>query len=533
MYSMRLNLSILLLSFQLLFLIICPLSFANNLIISNVSLEDRDAAANTAIVEFDISWENSWRDTTNHDAIWIILKVTKSSVVYHGMMKEAGTDPLGTSTGSNEDIEIYIPSDKTGAFIRPKATSSGAIGSENVRLKLDYVASPLSAADTDSLVVKVIGIEMVYIPQAPFRAGDTSSTANFQRSSTGSDTSPWYIASEAAIRTNTGSFYYQTGSNTYEDVLGTTLTIPAAFPKGYAAFYCMKYEVTEGLWVDFIQSLTAAQQTNRDITLSTGKNSDSVVNRNTYCQTSAACTGVIYGTTSVSTSRPDRAMSYMSWMDMLAFLDWAALRPMTELEFEKISRGPVSAVSGEYAWGSASITAAATISTSPETGLETISTASANAHYGNITLSRGDDFLGAASTTGPLRVGIFATGSSTRATSGAGYYGVMELSGNADEFVITVGNSDGRNYGGLHGDGVLVAAAVGAAYTGNANTTNWPHTDTQSTARGVIDADGSGRRGGNWSDAAALLAVSYREKAASVDAARRSGFGGRGVRTYP
>ena len=42
---------------------------ANNLTISNVSVEDRDATLNTAIVEFDVSWDNSWRNVTNYDAV--------------------------------------------------------------------------------------------------------------------------------------------------------------------------------------------------------------------------------------------------------------------------------------------------------------------------------------------------------------------------------------------------------------------------------------------------------------------------------
>ena len=37
-------------------------------------------------------------------------------------------------------------------------------------------------------------------------------------------------------------------------------TIPSAYPKGYAAFYCMKYEVSEGQWVDFFNTLKDGQK---------------------------------------------------------------------------------------------------------------------------------------------------------------------------------------------------------------------------------------------------------------------------------
>lgn len=525
------------------------LVFANNLSITNVTLEDRDQSAETAIVEFDINWDSSWRDATNHDAVWLILKVTKSSTVYHGMLEDSGVNPADTSPGSNKNLEVYVPTDKTGAFIRRKVTGTGTVTSTNVRLKLDYgygSGDPdLNAAATDSLIVQVIGIEMVYIPTAAFRVGDTSSVSTLTRSTTAADSSPWYIESEALIRTNTGSYFYHSDNASGENVHGTTLTIPAAFPKGYSAFYCMKYEITEGLWVDFITALTAVQQTNRDITSSTngGKNSDAVIDRNTICQNSAGgCTG-IYGSSTISSDRPDRAVNYISWLDLTAFLDWVALRPMTELEFEKVARGPLSAVAGEYAWGSASITQAVTISMSPELGLETISTAGANASYcpgSCLTIpdySRGDDFLddGATGvyTQGLLRVGIFATGSTTRATAGAGYYGAMELSGNAVERVVTIGNPTGRNFSASsttgHGNGLLVTLA---GYEGNANVTNWPGTDTTNSARGVTGAVGSGQKGGNWVSTAAFLNISDRNLAATTSASRVSSFGGRGVRTY-
>ena len=501
-------------------------AFANNLSITNVSLEDRDTGADTVIVEFDIAWNNSWRDTTNHDAVWIIFKATKSSVIYHGNMKTAGTNPSGTSPGSNKDLEIYVPTDKKGAFIRRKSTGSGTVTSENVRLKLDYVASPLSAVDTDTISVKVIGMEMVFIPSATFYAGDTSGAGPFQQGS--SDTEPWVISNEGSIFvsniTSNGYYYTKGGAlDTYDAATGSTFTIPYNFPKGYAAFYCMKYEITEGQWVDFINTLTAAQQTNRDITSSanSGKNADTVLTRNTIAQSGT-------GTAAASTSRPDRAMTYLGWMDLCAYLDWAALRPMTELEYEKVARGPLMPVSGEYAWGSASITAAATISGSLEPGTETISTAGANANYNNTSLSGGDTFQGSAYQTGPLRGGIFATGSSTRDASGAGYYGVMELSGNVWERTVTVGNSEGRNFTGSHGDGVLVSVS---GYEGNANAAAWPHADTQSSARGVTKSDGSGFRGASWADNGSLT-ISGRTYGAWRDGSRNNKYGGHGVRTY-
>ena len=51
-------------------------------------------------------------------------------------------------------------------------------------------------------------------------------------------------------------------------------------------------------------------------------------------------------------------MNYMTWTDLLAYLDWSCLRPMTEFEYEKICRGPVYPVANEYAWGNQTYTLA-------------------------------------------------------------------------------------------------------------------------------------------------------------------------------
>ena len=60
---------------------------------------------------------------------------------------------------------------------------------------------------------------------------------------------------------------------------------------------------------------------------------------------------------------------------------------------------------------------------------------------------------------GPVRVGIFATSSSSREQAGATYWGITEMSGNLMEApVMTVGRSDSRGFTGTHGDGELDAS---------------------------------------------------------------------------
>ena len=64
----------------------------------------------------------------------------------------------------------------------------------------------------------------------------------------------------------------------------------------------------------------------------------------------------------------------------------------------------------------------------------------------------------------PLRCGIFAASATnkTRKETGATYWGIMEMSGNCYEAVISVGSSQTRDYSGLHGDGHVTT-------TGNAS----------------------------------------------------------------
>jgi hypothetical protein len=112
-----------------------------------------------------------------------------------------------------------------------------------------------------------------------------------------------------------------------------------------------------------------------------------------------------------------------------------------------------------------------------------------------------------------VRTGIFATSSTARATSGAGYYGNMELSGNLWERVVTLGNATGRTFSGVHGNGTLTAA-------GASDVAGWPA------------AAGTGWKGGSWLNTTTNSATtSDRAEANNANNTRSADAGGRGVRT--
>ncbi len=503
-------------------------AYANNLSITNVSLGSRNPTANTVILQFDLSLENSWRTKINHDAIWITVRLynpaTSPANKKLCQISASGLNPSGTSVGNSSDLEISVPNDKLGAFLRPLNYGMGKnISASDVELTIDYGSCGFE--DNDTVNASVLGIEMVYIPEGSFYAGDyDASIAALDQGS--ADSAPWYISSNVPINVDnpsSGGYRYVSNNNAGEDSTGTSFTIPASFSKGYGAFYAMKYEITEGQWVEFLNSLPSAEaRANRDLTDGNHKNTDSVKYRNTI-----NCSGTPL---SCSTSRPSRPVSYLTWMDLSAFLDWVALRPMTELEFEKVARGPILPIAEEFAWGSNNIVPAATISSGAETGTEIILDSGANANYNNMIFSDGDAPSGVEHQEGPLRGGIFATTSSTRETAGAGYYGVMDLSGNLRERVVTIGNVTGRNFIGSHGDGLL---ATVSGFEGNATQADWPGIDPIS-AKGITGADGSGFKGGGWDDQSDgdRLRISDRQDAANASTAAYNNAGGRGVRTY-
>ena len=100
----------------------------------------------------------------------------------------------------------------------------------------------------------------------------------------------------------------------------------------------MKYEISQEEYTEFLNKITAAGDGFRF----PGKNG---LNRH-------AITGSVGSRT---TSNPNLPCNYLSWYDMASYLDWAALRPMTELEFEKAARGTAAPVADEHVWGTTTI----------------------------------------------------------------------------------------------------------------------------------------------------------------------------------
>lgn len=373
---------------------------SNNLQISSVAVDG-------TTLTFDISWENAWSDSINHDAVWVFIKQ------------------------KNEEWESVILEDSSiGKLILPH--QMGAVELE--------LLNPLTSDSFD-----VYGIEMVYIPADSFEVGDGQS----------------HDALEQAT------------------LFGE-------------AFYLMKYEITQSQYAHFLNRLPQDSIENH------------IEKENGFVMAKASgnyMNGIYNGFNGFHVAgQRDKACNFLTWKDLITYLDWAGLRPITELEFEKACRGPLPSVAGEFAWGTAFVVDANTIENS-HTPNE-VSTEEPTTGFG--VASHGYE-----GPQGPLRVGFPAKSNTNRRSSGAGYYGNMELSGNLWELTIveTYDSFEHNN--------------------GNGNIHDIPN-QWPTTA-------GAGHRGGAWNSGILLdfrdLAVSDRYYIDLFPRTRRNTVGGRGALT--
>jgi formylglycine-generating enzyme required for sulfatase activity len=295
----------------------------------------------------------------------------------------------------------------------------------------------------------------------------------------------------------------------------STVTLPSRYPKGTAPFFVMKYELTQGSYAAFLNTLSDQQ----------------VLARNPATEVAAARPGVQrYTVTTIapfSAASEDRPMHHLAWMDAAAFADWAALRPLTELEFEKAGRGPMPPNSGEYAWGTDNIYEERYSLAKANTPGERVANPGSQTGNASYATTTGGAAWCWSCLQGPMAAGAFRSSGATREESGASYYGVLHLSGNLIERTVTIGNAAGRRFDGRHGDGGLNAAGRAAG----PEVSRWPGSSNTGAASQIIGAVGTGFRGGSWASPARNLRISDREFAATPDNSRQPTFGYRFVRT--
>lgn len=536
---------------------------ANNIrIIGKPVLGDKDEASKKVPIRFDIAWDNSWKTSkpNNHDAAWIFVKCWDGESWNHVYLEKEGAvaGSKDKTKAVNSKVTYYV-SDREGKvtnqdmvlepgysnawkkwhldpeedsvkcvvgfFLYRKLLGAGHVVVPGVTFIWNYGSQGFE--NEDDLVVKVFAIEMVYVPEGPYYLGGKGSANVHQYAFTTNGATfgrPLVVTSENAITVANDA-----NTNTLWAVGNaiTAGTIPKAFPKGYKAFYIMKYEMTQQAYVEFLNTLNQGQQDGRiQGTLRTiGVNgwawgSDIAMYRNNI-RVKQAAPVVVFGMNANGNSsfdevdkvyygdRPcygdgmdgdtlwrnidgqDLAVNFVSFYDLLAYAEFSGLRPMTELEFEKACRGPREPVNDEFAWGSVTRTLYTSSFQTGRNNWYSVKNGGGGMYMANTgtevvskayNCALGYGYYGREWTNwwnwcsrheyypAPMRVGMFADSTTTRAAAGATFWGVMNMSDNVAEMCISVYDSYGRAFEDSHGCGQV---------DGNGNATNkdWKITD--------------------------------------------------------
>ena len=583
------------------------------------------ADAGNMIVTFDLYWDFSWRSAQlrNWDGAWVFVKYRVGMDHWDHMYIDPTFNPntgitdngvtMAFEYGFTEGVTLGA----TGVFLFRQEDGHGDIRWQNISLRWrfdrenTYQFRNQLFAD-DEIIVRVFAFEMVFIPEGRFFLGDGQNRpGNFTRADlvfnpaeglnqivpfqVTSESAPIGIAFRADNADDAATLAGQLSAVGHHDSIMRPLghgigaagatAIPAAFPKGYQAFWIMKYEITQSAYADFLNTLTVNQQTTR-----IRAEGDAGPNVRVMVAPETAPAGHFFpgspaGALQVGTANQtgDRnairvrtpgviefamdmngpnhgfpltqvgggfgvfdqendghgVASAMGPGDVLAFLDWSGLRPMTELEFEKASRGPLAPIQGEFPWGATFERGALPAGTVAEAQARItdrgLPTEVVNSTTNPTTVNHNNTSL-AGVTAGHVAIhvqmvtrnGAFATADSDRIKAGATFWGVMEMGSNLAEPVINISTSAGRAFTGRHGDGRL-------SLEGDANVPLWPEAPL---------FNGLGYRGGNVANGflgGGLQTLSQRDvvqnnwtvthQSGTGGAGHRFFTGGRGVRT--
>ncbi len=379
-------------------------------------------------VTFDLSWDNSWRakweepseknvtgkplTLESWDAAWVFVKVLTDTNAKNNFWRHATLDTDASRHQVPAGAALDVGLDNSGAngvgvFIYRDTPGSGPVAFRNVRLSWMHDADEASGKDVQ---LRVHAIPMVYVPQGPFKSkgpwghpltsisnSDTTKAGGYrvgQAVATAHFWGPEHVARLMRVRLEAG-----------------TAPKHAAWPNGYKAFYCMKYSITQGQYADFLNALPADRA---------NKQCPTSYNINRFTIRRVADKGAY------AADAPDQPCNFLSWSGIWSYTAWAGLRPITDLEYEKASRGPREVARDADAWSAAACAPFDGAPFAPAPGKATAGL---------------DDAVGT---------------ERNAAGSPPSYWGIRELSlsGIPFEWPQVIRNEPGFNFKGTHGEGV-------------------------------------------------------------------------------
>ncbi|MEO0897172.1 MAG: SUMF1/EgtB/PvdO family nonheme iron enzyme [Bacteroidota bacterium] len=437
-----------------------------------------------------VNYFDFWNDDVNHSALYLFFK---------GKNQSHDIESIELTT---EFFEIKKTTDSKGFYLIPAKSNDSK---NSVDLKIIFKENDLN--------VKPHCLEMVYIPKGEFTLGsikpfDYRNTKSTSRGSLGAPLNAFFksgtkgqfkgayqINSENEIKLGDCEGCLNvldaeiTGVNTFSG--NKKGVLPKTFPKGFESFYQMRYELTEQQFCDFLNSLSpeqAKERINLDATFQG-------ITRADYGNF------IEYNNVEFVTTKPNQPCSFLSWNDCLAYSDWAGIRVMTELEFEKSARGFDKPKFREFSWGGSEITKQYFLDKTLYKCDENNYCVDGNIHvnylgfsnFNDVCTKNGSDksYIGCRTLSqdikyrGPLETGIHSKGkkSLNRVTTGSGYFGTLDLSGNLREPVIPIGSIESRNYAGSCGDGTITSE-------GKSDNRDWYYSNESDLVYGY--------RGGCW-----------------------------------
>ncbi len=308
-----------------------------NVRIENVAIAPRDAR--TATVRFDISWQNSWRDKANHDAAWVFFKVRaddKAAWQHVRLVADRVLNPMGYGhEKGSTPLELIVPDGDdgfVGMFVRRATDGKGPLSARGVTAIWDLRAARGIPKDLKGVTVRPFAIQMVYVAEGPFYLGSGGAELNgFYKYTDGSQALlPYQVTGAGAIPTGRreGRLWVRMRKG---DMPADGGEIPASFPNGYAALCCMKYPITYVQYAGFLNTLTAEEA---KVRCPVPRRYGGGILR------SGEPPNTTYSAREGGGRNAGPGAHGLSWADGAAFAAWAGLRPMTELELEKVLRGP-------------------------------------------------------------------------------------------------------------------------------------------------------------------------------------------------